>query len=505
MGLSIRYKILGTYVLVFALLGWLAVSSFVRVGKIKTRLLLIEEGYLPMLNVVSSLSRLYHLDDRFSLKEIAENTNNRLFIDTLRYSYPQLIRKGLKDIESRLKDRIIPLVKAGGEEGLRLPLAANISDAIRQAVIDHESFHDALVSSIKMVQSQGGAAGGNMADGFVVRRQALRDSLKVLNSRITVTLQKEIRSIGRMEIRGAWFTVALGGTGLLLVLGIAWIALVVLRPIRELTRGAEMIADGDYAHRVKINARDETGILAREFNRMAESIIQRTRDLVESARLAAIGEMSSQITHEIRNPLHSIGLNIELLKEDLAGDGVDDHRELLEKIEKEIKRLNGIAETYLYMARPGEQRKEAVSFSQVVDDVCFLLGSDARRRSVVIERLSEGDPQVFLADVNQMKQAVMNLLKNSLEAVEEGRGRITLREFREGASVCLEVTDNGPGIPKELHGRVFDTFFTTKKTGTGLGLAVTQKIIKDQGGSISVGAEAGAGARFVIVMPAGGD
>ena len=302
------------------------------------------------------------------------------------------------------------------------------------------------------------------------------------------------------------FALAMGITALVLgVMVTAWVTLN-LRPLARLRDAAGRIARGEYTQRVDEGGPVEVADLGREFNVMARAIEERERELVRSERLAAVGKMAAMITHEVRNPLSSIALNTELLGDEL--DGLDPERSaearaLCRAITDEVDRLTAITEEYLAFARLPKPRLAPESINQVVEALATFVREDLAGRQVTVElALADALPRAMI-DEAQIRQSLLNLVRNAAEALA-GQGGGTIRIATRGGApgrVEIEVADDGPGIPEEARGRLFDPFYSTKEGGTGLGLALTHQIVRDHGGEIRVESEPGSGARFVVAVP----
>jgi len=228
--------------------------------------------------------------------------------------------------------------------------------------------------------------------------------------------------------------------------------------------------------------------------------------LVESERLAAIGRLSAQITHEIRNPLSSIGLNVELLTDEiphLPEARRAETRAILDAVAKEVDRLTQITEGYLRYARLPAHRHEEGDVGDVVADLAAFSQSEAERGQVNLElQIEEGLPTVP-HDASRVRQALLNLLRNALEAAGKGGTvRISARAHDDGVRIAVE--DSGPGIPDDVRPRVFEPFFTTKASGTGLGLTLTREIARAHGGDLSLVDSSLGGAGFAIDLPRAG-
>ncbi len=300
-------------------------------------------------------------------------------------------------------------------------------------------------------------------------------------------------------------TTYLGLTATVLALMVTVWATLTLRPLRRLRAAARNIARGDYASRIDERGPDEVADLAREFNIMGRAVEERERELVRSERLVAVGKMAAMITHEIRNPLSSIGLNTELLEEELTqlpADRVDEAQSLCRSIQTEVDRLTAITEEYLQFARLPKPKLALESVPAIVRSLIDFERDNLAMRGVsVTTELEESVPRV-LVDENQLRQALLNLLRNAADALDEvGGGHVRIAVRRGGDSVEVLIADDGPGVGEELVAQLFEPFFSTKDGGTGLGLALTQQISREHGGDIKVASQPGHGASFVLSLP----
>ncbi len=300
-------------------------------------------------------------------------------------------------------------------------------------------------------------------------------------------------------------------SGMAIILGILMTiaARVMLRPLQRLGDAARRIANGDYAHRIAVQGPTEIADLAQEFNVMGKAIEDRSRELVRTERLATAGKMAAMITHEVRNPLSSIGLNTELLEDELAAlpeDRANEAQSLCRSITKEVDRLTDITEGYLQLARLPTPKLQEESLERITRSVVDFVREQLATRGVKLELTSQEGPR-FSLDEGQIRQALLNLIRNAADAVEgqeDGTVSIAIRQ-ESGAdgvsSVVLEVRDNGPGIDDKMMPRLFEAFESSKSSGTGLGLALTQQIISDHGATIEVHNAKDGGAVFCIDFP----
>ena len=300
--------------------------------------------------------------------------------------------------------------------------------------------------------------------------------------------------------------IVLGAAGLAVAGAALLFTLRTLKPLGMLRAHARQLGGGDYGQRMGVTSQDEIGDLAREFDAMAAAIQEREQRLIRSERLATVGRMAAQIAHEVRNPLSSIGLNAELLGDELVDRG-DEPRKLIASIISEVDRLTEITETYLRFARLPRPKLERESLGDIVTSVIDMARSElAQDRVALSVDVATGLPEVA-ADEAQLRQALINLVRNAREAMSMStpdsgkRLEISVREQPPG-QIALRVSDSGPGIGGADISKIFDPFFSTKERGTGLGLALVHQIVVDHGGRIEVASPPGSGATFTLTFPA---
>jgi two-component system, NtrC family, sensor kinase len=302
-------------------------------------------------------------------------------------------------------------------------------------------------------------------------------------------------------------SIALGlGAAWLAVAGAAFLfTLRTLRPLSLLRAHARQLGGGNYAQRTGVTSNDEIGDLAREFDAMAEAIQEREQRLIRSERLATVGRMAAHIAHEVRNPLASIGLNAELLGDEIAERG-EEAKRLVASIIGEVDRLTEITETYLRFARLPRPKLERENIGAIVASVVDMSRGELAQAGVdVAVDISPGLPDIP-ADEGQLRQALINLVRNAREAMSGASSRRLDVSVREAAGrISIAIRDSGQGIVAADMSKIFDPFFSTKERGTGLGLALVQQILVDHGGQIEVASPPGEGTTFTLTLPVGGD
>jgi two-component system sensor histidine kinase HydH len=218
---------------------------------------------------------------------------------------------------------------------------------------------------------------------------------------------------------------------------------------------------------------------------------QNEKRAAQNEKLAAIGRLAAGVAHEVRNPLGVIRASASMVQESFERE--DEAFRACQFICEEADRLNGLITALLDFSRPTRPRFHTTSLEKVVDRALHLAGRDLEGRGVAVERTSTGTVPDLVADPDLLAQLVFDLVGNAAEALE-GPGRIALRLEGGRDFVQIDVADSGPGVAPEDLERVFEPFYTTKTTGTGLGLAMSQRIVQSHGGDIAVVPGAGAGA-----------
>ncbi|MBA2409556.1 MAG: HAMP domain-containing histidine kinase [Gammaproteobacteria bacterium] len=226
-------------------------------------------------------------------------------------------------------------------------------------------------------------------------------------------------------------------------------------------------------------------------------------DLRAATRARGLSRLYAAAAHDLKAPLNAMSLNMEMLKRSLdAGDGNARERRqhYLKVVSQESARLNRLLNTLLEQGAPAAEGRTTVDLARLIDELEILLTPQARHQQVTFDIDLPVDVVQVFGNASQLKQALLNIILNALECVtENGRVGVSLRT--EASSALIEIEDNGAGIPASLQASIFDMHFTTKDTGTGIGLYVARAVMQRHGGEIRVNSRSGAGTRFILSLP----
>ncbi|HEX3436045.1 MAG TPA: ATP-binding protein [Pseudacidobacterium sp.] len=230
-----------------------------------------------------------------------------------------------------------------------------------------------------------------------------------------------------------------------------------------------------------------------------ESVQEIESELEISRRMAAIGQLTSGVGHEVKNPINAIVVHLELLRNKLSAPDAPAIRHL-DVIQSEIQRLDRVVQTLVDFSRPVELKLHEQDLRAIVDAVLMLASAELETRNVRVMNFMPGRPVIAKVDADLMKQALLNIVLNGAQAMTSG-GNLIVRLAEDGRSSYLSITDEGEGIPDEIRSKIFNLYFTTKKDGSGIGLAMTYRIVQLHSGQLDVESQVGKGTTFTLQIP----
>ncbi|MFT7580842.1 MAG: two-component system NtrC family sensor kinase [Myxococcota bacterium] len=536
MRLSISTRIFVSFAVVIVAFGATCAFAIYRMGELRGSVTVLWQEVIPIQNDLRALSRrVKSVEELFAWKR----PNTPRIIHELLPGLEPFKRRGIGVAINRLdalaKNESLAEPDRAAFAAARSSLAEFVSgSALVEATegeplpdIDHGlssgEFYEQLVYET-VRKANAGTLDRNSAEARATAKVLRR--LYRATADVTRQLSRAVAEIDQRvdrEERATTLTVVItAGGALLLSLLMLAMSQLTLAPLRQLREGVRRIAAGNYEDKIKVRSSNEIGQLAEEFNTMAESLatrdaqVQRQREeLLRAERLAIIGKLAAQITHEVRNPLSSIGLNAELLEEELEETGGgEDAKASLRAILEEVQRLKSITEEYLHFARLPLPNVEMVDIGALLTSFLTFLAREVEMSGVTLTTAGlssslEGGPPPIRADADQLRQAFLNIARNALEAlrsVDPATPKrclsVSLKPAPTGG-VIVQIGDSGPGIDPVIKARIFDPFVTGKAHGTGLGLALTREIVVEHGGTIVAESPLGpdGGTAFIVTLP----
>jgi len=297
------------------------------------------------------------------------------------------------------------------------------------------------------------------------------------------------------------------GVALLVLLAIAWwlIGREAIAPLHRLVAAMSRAEAGDLSVRADEGRPDELGVAARGFDATLAALRRSQAELeafyrermVRADRFATVGEMATGLAHEIKNPLAGLSGALELLAEDLGGN--PRQAEVVDEMRHQVSRLTNTMESLLSFARPPKSKLRDTDLNAAMEKVLFLVRQQRRLAAIHVEAELGAVPHV-LADPSQLEQVFLNICLNACQAMGAAGGRLTVRSRVTEGRVTVDVEDTGPGIPENVRANLFKPFFTTKREGNGLGLAISARIVAEHGGNIGYRCPPGGGTIFTVAL-----
>lgn len=311
---------------------------------------------------------------------------------------------------------------------------------------------------------------------------------------------QEVESIER-STRAVLMTLVIGS----ILLGILFAVLIsrsLARPLEELKRAMDVVGEGHLDHKIAVKANDEVGELARSFAMMTEKLRDAQARLIQSEKLASLGQMSAAVAHGLRNPLSSIRAAAQLSLHRLPPEAPI--QEQLQAVIAEVDRLERRIDHLLDFTKPVPFRPVSEKVNRLVEHSLSVFSEKIAQQRIRRELDLQEDLPEARIDPSQIEQAFLEVISNALEAMPKG-GTLTIttrvKEARREKFVEVSFHDTGEGVPEEALPRVFEPFFTTKADGTGLGLAIAKRFVEQNQGTLTISSEAGKGTSVRITLP----
>ncbi|HEX2676516.1 MAG TPA: ATP-binding protein [Polyangiales bacterium] len=499
--LSIPRRIFLGFALVLSVSGLVSLVSFVQHERTGDALALLDEGYLPLALTVSEARATHSVISNLLDRVLSERDS------TASRSWLTAARKGRPNTLKAARDKIdqIHAMVPWESDGAALVRIRRELRRLESMTAKGEKRYTELYAALD-------AGDRAQAERILVdvraRERAIETEWRRMWDEIVASIAKTSRRVGAQQSQAINVLWMLGTVALLVGMLVAWWSQRVLSPLPRLQERVEAVARGELSEKLGPTTDDEIGRLAQEFERMVKALLAREESLreaqtrlLQTERLAAIGRMAAHVSHEVRNPLSSIGLNVELLEEELVS-AERETKELLGAIRREIERLRGVTEEYLRVARLPNPHLLPEHIGDIVQSALALLEPELARAGVKLDLQVEEDLPLVAMDEAQIRQVLINLVKNAREAMPNGGSLQVAAHRAADGGVELSLRDEGVGMDAEHKERIFDLFYTTKQRGSGLGLPLTQQIVVAHGGQIRCESEPGRGTTFTLLFPA---
>jgi|GEM_PF-804770 len=287
----------------------------------------------------------------------------------------------------------------------------------------------------------------------------------------------------------------------------------IISPIQKLISGIERYSRGELDFEISPLGQDEIGKLSERFNAMARKLLEFQHKLKRSERFETLSKMSSIMSHEIRNPLNSMVIYLQIMRREIrkTNINIEKFEKYLKIISNEIGRLDQLVHNFLLVSRPPKLEKKPVAIKEILNSVIMAQQANSLENGIQVESRFENENIVTALDEPKMKQVFLNIYLNAIQAMENG-GKLTITLARtnglnvaelksEQLYACIQFIDTGKGIEPEDLKNIFEFYFSTKGEGTGLGLSIAQQIVEEHGGKIVVESHPRKGSTFKIFLP----
>jgi signal transduction histidine kinase len=401
------------------------------------------------------------------------------------------------------------LINAQNAQTLLLDFENDMRKVIGNRAYENMTYNlDRYVESLEKLRALGES--DNEADAQT--RLSVESELRNFGSAIVANASNAIdqeRLRVQTWLRSSWIVAisALVFMLLLEILIVTFIARQIIRPFNRFEKYTERIAAGDFSLITPARRfRDEFTNLAIALNRMLSELKKREEQLIQSRKLAAVGNLTAGIAHELNNPLNNISLTTEALIDEFEEWDKPTKIKMLHDIFSQVERASATVANLLDFTRREQEAFEPVFLKNVLERTLKLMANEINLSNVRLNVGLDDNLPPIMGNQNNLQQVFLNLFINALQAMPDG-GTLSVRARTENESLKVIVNDTGIGIPKENLDSVFDPFFTTKELGkgTGLGLSVSYGIIQKHKGSITVDSEVGKGTSFTIMLPCAGN
>lgn len=497
--LPVSTKILFSFFFLTVIFTATSGYSLLKHHSVASELRLISRGYLKMAFAMVEMRTTQRLQT-FQLENLIEEKEGT-FVQSWIYSVRRIRPIVLSNLTKNVED-LLGFTKQEEERHFLLSVKKNIEETqilYKTAEKDYEVLFALLEEGISPEVEE-------VLKLVTQQEKEIESNLRHLQSISVQRIHMVTARSEQAETRTLWMLSALILLTVSLSLVTTYLIHKLLLPLGELRKGVEIIGKGNLDYRVNVRRADEIGRFAGQLNIMASALQERDRRLILTERLAAIGKMASHIAHEVKNPLSSIGLNTELVIEEAEEISQEEKRKeilaLSTSVSREVDRVTSLINHYLQLGRPPKPRKAETNLTNLLNEVKEFMTPEMKENDVDIEISAPASTVVANVDKDQVKQVIINLLKNALEAMDETTTKkIGIKLEKSNKDAIVIVSDTGRGMDGTERVKIFEPFYSSKKGGSGLGLPLTRQIILDHRGNIECLSKKGKGTKFEITLP----
>lgn len=457
--------------------------------------LILGLSIVSLLGVIATSTAIYamwRIEDKVRIIESFYELNQKI-LEVRRYEKNYLLFSDSKDLRSALD--YVDQVRAA---------IARIKDILPHGIGGFSDGYDQQLGTYESVFRQLMNPGLSPAKRFSLQDQLreygqdITKEIFDLDTKARIRVEQEVDNYQRSSV--IILCIALIAGTILIIYLVSWIT----RPLEAIREASARIMQGEMSSipiTEDISDSIEGMELVNSLNRMLEALNTKQEQLVQSAKLAAIGKVTAGIAHEINNPLNNISLTAEVLLEDLPNLDCSERLDMVRDVLVQADRAREVVHHLLEFSR---NRKAGgvgpVDLGKLVEESVVLLKNQFRLSGINCQFLSPDKKITVRGNANQLQQVLVNMMLNGVQAMGVG-GNLTLSLSEEAHEALLAVSDTGSGIPEEVLTHIFDPFFTTKSAGTGLGLSLSYAIVRDHNGDIEVKSEPGRGTTFIVHLP----
>ncbi len=500
---TLTARILLGFAVLIVTFGAVSVLTILNTGALSRDIMIIRKGSLEFALATKDLySKQVALFSYLSEEIVDETSPGRAKRRLLRLRVDR--DNTLAEVETALREFESLLVRSN-----RTLRAASVTSKVRSLVEEQSVYYGELVLLPPLDSFRERPLA--KTDKFKNARKALamlRKNEHYLEGKLAQLARSQAEAVKQtattLEDNGRrvrWLTIYLGITSTIVGILIALWAIITLRSLSRLGEAARRIGQGEYGSKIEVAGPSDIAGLATEFNSMSDAIKEREGQLRQSEKLVAVGKMAAIITHEVRNPLSAIALNAELLDEELTRvHAPQEAITMLTSITTEVDRLTGITEEYLQFARLPSPKLQVECVDDIVQSVVDFQYEVLRTQDIVLTAELKQRGITAFVDEQQLRQAILNLLRNAGEAMDKQGGTVVLEVDSSPQDAIIRVIDSGGGISEEVQRQMFEPFYSTKDGGTGLGLALVQQILRAHKGSVNIETST-SGTQFTLRLP----